>query len=305
MSFCPNCGKELAEGETCGCTTAAATETTPVSASAPARSSKKLNKIIVLIALIVAAILVLAVALYVISANKYKKAVETPFKLITNHETNIDKLANSFLPKDFYKYYTKAVKILKKSDDFDDLDTAISDKLNNYYENKDFLFDEGWTVKFDITDKEKLEEDDLKKLETTYRSYYDQYFEGFIEKLKSYDKYDYEDQGKTLGLSATEYKDLTKVAINFMNEFKSAEIKAGYSLKGRIVFTNSAGEVQDKTNSMKINVINFNGSWVISPIDALSLKGYSLNGVINAVQNFLHSSYKLKDFPYYLSNYRY
>ena len=144
------------------------------------------------------------------------------------------------------------------------------------YDEFDDEYDNGWSVKFDYNDKEKLDADEIESLNDTYSGLYDSYFEDICDEIAEFDKYDYEDLADSLGIKAAKAKDLCKIAINFMKEFKGAKVTEGYSLTGRLVLSDKSGETLEKSDKITINVIKFNGDWMIDYMSALPEFGISL-----------------------------
>lgn len=143
MAFCPNCGRQLAEGEVCTCQAASAE---------PKKKSKKGLVIAVLILIICAAV---GVAVFLLVSNGYKKPISSLTSVFNDRETSIDKVVSAALPDFVSSSYAKAVKILKTSEDFEEGYEYAEKALEEMYEEFDDLYGEGWKVKFDYSDKEK------------------------------------------------------------------------------------------------------------------------------------------------------
>ena len=61
-----------------------------------------------------------------------------------------------------------------------------------------------------------------------------------------------------------------------MKEFNGAKVTEGYSLTGRLVLSDKSGETLEKSDKITINVIKFNGDWMIDYMSALPEFGISL-----------------------------
>lgn len=285
MAFCENCGRPLADGEVCNCTQNNAAQQTPVQEavgaeapvqSAPVEPKKKGKKGLAIVIVVLILAVAAGVALFLHSANGYKKPINGITKVLNSKNTDLDSVVSAFLPDFAASSYKKAMKIVKSSDDIADALADVEDSLTEMYDDLDDEYDEGWSIKFDYADKEKLDADELENINDTYSSLYDTYFGSICEDIAGYDKYDYEDLADSLGIKVANAKDLCKVAVNFMNEFKGATVKEGYTLTGRIVICDKSGKTLDKTDRLTINVIKFNGDWMIDYISALPQFGISL-----------------------------
>ena len=216
------------------------------------------------------------VAVFLHTANGYKKPINDITKVINNKNTDVDAVVTAVLPDFAASSYKKAMKIIKTSDDIADAFTEAEDELKDMYDTFDSEYDAGWSAKFDYTDKEKLDADEIEDLNDTYSGLYDNYFESICDEIAGFDKYDYEDLADSLGIKTAKAKDLCKVAVNLMKEFKGAKVTEGYSLTGRLVLNDKSGKTLEKSDKITINVIKFNGDWMIDYMSVLPEFGISL-----------------------------
>lgn len=270
MAFCANCGRQLEEGEVCGCTS-----------GAPQKKKSKKGLVIFLCALVL--VVGCGVAVFLTMANGYKKPITGLTTAVNKKETNVDNIVKAALPKFVSSSYAKAVKILKSSDSFSDIYDDASDSLENLYEDLDSQYGDGWKVKFDTTDREKMDAERLEDVEGAYESLYSRYFKGMLEEFDEYDKYDYEDVGDQLGISSSKAKDLIKVVKGLMKEFEDVKVKEGYLLKGRLVITDANGETLYKSEKMTVQVVRLNGDWTIDYLSLMSDIGPIFSNMINGL----------------------
>lgn len=297
MSFCEYCGRPLAEGEVCDCTQsrssgqeAAQTEAvhtdtaqtmSPESfaGNVPASSvkpKKKGKKGLVAALLVRVLIVVGGVAALFYICNGYKKPINDITTTINKQTEDVDAIVTAFLPDFAVSPYRKAVRIMKTSEAFTEAYASVGKALSGYYEQLDADYENGWKVKFDYTDREKLETEELESIEDAYSALYERYFETICDNIEEYDKYDYEDLAASLGIADSKAKELCKVAVNFMKAFEDPGVTAGYTLTGRIVLTDNSGETLEKSEKMKIKVIKLNGDWMIDYLSLMDEMSYDI-----------------------------
>lgn len=160
MSFCPNCGRELAEGEVCNCTPAK--EEAPAASKQPSKKSK----------LIIAA--VLAVLVLIIVAAILSPKAKTPIKKLTkafNNEKSLV-LVDGVLPKKLVKI-AEEITGTEDTEGERDLQAAL---LDDYFQNLDSTY-EKWSVKIKFKEKTDVSadyyQDNLRQVGDTINTYLD------------------------------------------------------------------------------------------------------------------------------------
>ena len=212
---------------------------------------------------------------YAVLSDAYKKPIDSIAGAINKKTSSIDSLAATVLPDFAASAYKKAVKIMKTSDDFAEAYDEAEQSVQEFYDKLDDSYDDGWKIKFDYADKEKLEADQLESVASTYSRLYTAYFESACEEIADYDKYDYEDLADSLGISTSKAKDLCKVAVNLMKEFKDVKVTAGYTLTGRVVISDGSDTLW-KSDKMTVKVIKLNGSWMIDYLSVMDDQNISI-----------------------------
>lgn len=279
MSYCPNCGRQLADGEVCTCQAAAAE---------PKKKSKKGLVIAVLILILCVAA---GVAVFLLVTNSYKKPINSLTSVINDRETNIDKIAAAALPDFASSSYTKAMKILKTSEEVEEAYGYGEEALEELYEQLDDLCGEGWKVKFDYSDKEKLEAEELEDISSGYSRLYDYYFEDICDEIEGYDKYDYEDMGDSLGITASKAKDLAKIVSKLMEEFEDIKATEGYVLTGRLILSDASGKTVEKSDKISVQIIKLNGDWTIDYMSLFNDFGYGISNLIWELEDIIDEFY--------------
>lgn len=150
----------------------------------------------------------------------------------------------------------KVLKILKKSDQYDD---AIEDANDAVEELREQLADEygdNFKIKLKVVEKEELEKDDTKAFRNQLRNIAD-----MKDRIDDMDSDDYEDMADQLGITKSQAKDLVKALESFFDKCKDAKVSEGYELTVEASITGS--EVDDpETFEFSINVFKVDGRWV-------------------------------------------
>lgn len=289
MAFCENCGRPLADGEVCNCTQNpdGGNVNQAVNVEQPVQNNGKKGKKGLVIAVLVLIVAVAAgIAAFLHISNGYKKPIDGIVSAVNKRTSDIDSLAAAVLPDFAASSYKKAVKIMKSSDDFSESYDEAEQAIKDVYDEFDSTYDNGWKVKFDYADKEKMEAEQLESAASSYSKLYTSYFESTCEEISGYDKYDYEDLADSLGVSTSKAKDLCKIAVNLMNEFKDVNVTAGYTLTGRIVVSDNSSDTLWKSDKMTVKVIKFNGKWMIDYLSLMDDQDVSLWDIEYLLRNY-------------------
>lgn len=282
MAFCANCGRPLAEGEVCNCQPAAEQKKNP---------KTKLKIILPLIISLAAICCCAMIIIIMLTSKSYKKPLDNLTDALNRHETNLDSLVSAALPDFATSSYNKMVKILKSSDDFEEMYDDVDDALSDMYDGLDDEYGRGWVLKFDSSDKEKISAEDLEDIRSEYEDLYNDYFEDICDEIKDYDKYDYEDFADTLGISTSKAKDLCKILVDLMQQFEKPNVSGGYILTGRFILADSKGKTLEKSDRIELPLIKLNGDWTIDYISLLSSDELDFSDPLWYLD--------MEDFPYY------
>ncbi len=272
MAFCENCGKELADGEQCTCTTSEAAAQAPVAEAAPvgavpvAKEEKpnNNNKIIIGVIAAVAAVLVvllLVVVVFVGGSKSYMKPVEDYMKAVNKKETDPIKLYSTVMPDFSAGLYADLNKKFKVSDDYKDMyDEAIETMEDNY----DECEDEYGKIKLSFESKKasKMDKDDLEDIQEYLDDYYDDTIEDQIDELEDMleDDDEIEDGADELDITEAEMKAIVKSYIKYLKSYEKMKVSAGYEVKGKFIV--KAGKDEYKTETVEFQVVKINGDWV-------------------------------------------
>ena len=274
MAFCENCGREIADGEQCTCTSAAAQ--TPMSAPNPAPAAPvgaipadkaekpKNNKAMIGILAAVAGVVVLLVvvgALLIGGSKGYMKPVEDYMKAINKKQTDPVKLYSTVMPDFSAGLYADLHKKFKVSDDYKDMYEDAVETMEEYYEDCEDEYGK-CKLSFETKKASKMDKDDLEDIQEYLDDYYDDYVEDQVDELEDMleDSDEIEDGADELDISESEMKALAKSYIKYLKSYEKMKVSAGYEVKGKFIV--KAGKDEYKTETVEFQVLKINGDWV-------------------------------------------
>lgn len=206
-----------------------------------------------------AGMLALIVVIVVLSlqGNTYKTPIAAAEKLLNMKSfgkliDNAPSVLNGFGESEA----DKIIKILKKSDQYQDIKEDAEDAVDDLVEMLKDEYGSNYKIKIKIEDKEKLEKEDVKEFRDQLRSVAD-----MTKELDELDSDDYEDMADELGISKSQAKEVIKTAKSFGKECKSAKVSDGYELEVVVTITGSELE-EPMEQDMTVRVFKVDGRWV-------------------------------------------
>lgn len=202
----------------------------------------------------VAAILALILCLSIFT-NTYK----TPIRLL--EATLNNKKASAQMTKEAAQYnglcekeYKKIAKIMKKSDSYDEALESYEESIEYKKEN----YGDNFKIKYKITDKEKLDKDELKDIQKAIRSE----GKGYYNYYSDLESEDYEDIADSLDISKSQARELAKQYKSIGKTLKSAKVTKGFRLTVTKIITGSELDEPIEQEDIEICVYKVNGRWV-------------------------------------------
>ena len=214
---------------------------------------------------VVALIVIIIVAVSVIGGKGYEGPIEDICETLTDSETDMTKIADALLPDFVYDAFEDAYKIIKKSDDFDDVNDEFKELLENAYDGLEDDYGKNVKITYDIKSAEKIDKDDLKDMEDAFKDLYESVLEDLIEDIEDLDSDDWEDLADELEISKSDAKKLGDIAIDLMKEFKKPSVSAGYEVELRLKVEGK--DESSKSDRITVHVYKINGDWMLSPDD--------------------------------------
>lgn len=216
-----------------------------------------------------AALVALITLIIIISCatNNYK----TPVKIMEK-QANAKRYSSMFdLALDqlngFSKKEVKAMyKILKKSDEMDEMMDRMEELFEEERERNEDEYGKNYKVKYKITDKDKLDKDDLDDFEDELHDMGKEMLEA-VKETDDWDSDDWKDIAEEAGLSKAQMKKLCKAMKSLGKKLKKAKVTKGFELEVTERITGK--ELDDpEERDLDMVVIKVNGRWISA--DALS-----------------------------------
>lgn len=289
MAFCENCGKELADGEQCTCTTAdvaaqepvveevpVAEETvvetpvaeasvveTPVTAEAPTEApkpAKDKNKIMIIGAVAAVAVILILIIALAGGSKGYMGPVEDFMAAINKQNTKPVEVQSTLMPDFGASLYTQCHKKYMVSEDYVDYYEDSIEYLEDYYDNCNDEYDK-WKLSFEVKKASKLDEDDLEDIQDYLDDYYDDYLEDEVDYLEDIldDADEMEDLADEADISKSQFKAVLKANLKYIKAYEELKVTAGYEVKGKFVV--KSGKDEFDTETIEFRVVKINGDW--------------------------------------------
>lgn len=255
MAFCTKCGKQLAEGEVCACSTPVVTPTPQQ--TEPPKKKKKPLVIIILLAIVIAAV---AILVLVLTNKPYMKPVKSFMSAINKQNTDYVELQQTLIPSASAKELAKLYKQLEKSDDYaerfeenEEMYTSNYEVANDFYDN--------WKLSFEMKKATQLDGDELESIQDHVKDYYRDYLDSGVDYYEDVldDEDDLEDFADDYDINEKQAKALIESIIAYRQTYKDAEVTDAYEIKGKFVIK-ADGEKYD-TDTVKFVVAKVNGNW--------------------------------------------
>jgi len=151
------------------------------------------------------------------------------------------------------KEYKELVKIIKKTDAYEDL-------LVSYEDDIDYMKDEygdNFRIKLKVTEKEEIEKEDLREARDAIREIGDE----ILEYYEEMDAEDYEEMAEYMGISESQAKKYAKTMVSVGKILKKAKISDGYALTVRETLTGSELD-EPEEDEYETYVYKIDGRWV-------------------------------------------
>ena len=223
-------------------------------------------------AIIVAAAAVTALAVLIVGIclivdainNTYKAPIKTMEKYANkqsyydSYEQLID-LSNGFCTSEM----ETIAKLYKSREEYKDGLEDDKDDFKDKIEELKEQYGSNYKIKYEITDKEKIDKDDLKSVRESLRSRAES-LEKKVEETEDWDSDDWKEAADELGFDGDKskakkyYKTMEKIA----KEYKTAKVSAGYELEVTVI---TKGRELDEPieNERTIKVYKIDGRWVV------------------------------------------
>lgn len=287
MAFCSNCGAKLEDGAgfcpACGAKQAAEAKAvqpaeTPKAATGNVTKAKKdNNSLIGIIAVAVVALLVIFLGVKLFGSN-YKTPLKKAAKSFNRQTTDVMDYMGA-LPKFVKSAYKDGMSLIGDLDKDvrKEAESHIKDTLKDFYDSAEDEYGRNVKLSFKVTEKEKLDKDELEELQNGYS--------GIVDALESYgvdltDKDTYTELLEDSDFSKSDIKKVANFGKSLAKELKNVKITKGYRLT--VDLTLKGKDDEDTLEDVELYVVKMNGKWCIEAFSALqTVTGESVNGLIS------------------------
>lgn len=161
--------------------------------------------------------------------------------------------------------------IAKKTDQYKDNIEDIEEKFDEAIEFAEETLGKNYKISLKVTDKDKLDKDDLKTFRNQLRD-----IAKLADQLEDLDNDDYGDMADELGISKAQVKKAVKNVLAFCKDCKKAKVQKGYELTIEVKVT---GKELDEPVELEIalDVFKVAGRWVPGVFTAADKVMGSLN----------------------------
>jgi len=205
---------------------------------------------------------------YGLLSNTYKTPLNLQMNVLNaksfnRFEKGLLNLFNGFCEKEVKGMY----KILIKSDDFDrdDMEDSFEDLVDQFKDK----YGDNYKFSYEITDKEKLDKDELKDIKDAIKELAENLEEN-IEEIDDMDSDDWEDLKDESGLSKSDLKKMVAYAKKIQKKMKNPKVTAGYVLE--VIYKVTGSELDEPEEfEATVTVCKVNGKWITVGLSDLPL----------------------------------
>lgn len=215
------------------------------------------------IAGIAALIVIIIIVVSVVSGNGYKKPLDNICEVFNDGETDVNNIAEAFLPGFAADAFNDAYAIIKKSDDFEDAEESIDEYIESIYDDLEDIYGDDISVTYEIKDSERLDDDDLEDITEALEAMYESSLEDILDDLDDMDNDDWEEVADNLSIKTSQAKKLGEILTDLIKEFKNPDVSDGYLLKVRIKV--KGDDDKNDPDKIEVAVIKLNGDWMLAP----------------------------------------
>lgn len=208
----------------------------------------------------VAALILVIVLIASLTGTTYKTPIAETVdalnskKYVDSYDQIVDHL-NGFTAGEFKAIF----KILKSTDDYKDNLEDRKDAFEDSIQSRKDEYGDNYKYSYKITDKEKLDSDDLKEVK-------DQIHEAgkkmrdFVKETKD-DDFDWDDFADELDVSKKEAKKIVKHIEKIADTWRTAKVTAGYEMEVELIIKGSELDEPEESED-EVKVYKVNGKWI-------------------------------------------
>ncbi len=284
MRFCVHCGRQLRDGEVCPCQQpredsagilGKAKRSVSV-AFGKEKASGFVTKYWPFLAGALALIVLVVVLCCTLTGGSYQTPLRNVVTILNNQETDVAKIAKRLLPGFILSDVNSIYRDSKDAGSLDDAMDDLEETLQDAYDYLEDYYGRNVTCSYEITDKEKLSNRELKKAQDAIRDLYSDNIADLIDEWDDLDDDEKEDLADYADMSVKEMDSLYQKLEKLGKKLEKARVSKGYELT--IDVSMEGKDDEDEYDDLVVRVIKVNGDWIldftsIGDSSALSLIG--------------------------------
>lgn len=166
----------------------------------------------------------------------------------------------------------KIYKIISSSENFKDFEDAQQDSWKDFREGLEDEYGKDWKVDYDITDKDELDDDDLKDIKSDFKSAGKSLI-ATGKAILDLDNDDLKELAEDMGLKKDDLKELADLLKELGQVLKDAEPKSGYEVD---IDTTIKGDDDEDEDSFTAEVVKVGSRWIALPNELSSIGSVSV-----------------------------
>lgn len=233
---------------------------------------------ILIIAAVILAVAIAAVG-YCSSNIGYRRPIKKIVHVINSREVELDALAKAVLPGNIRKSCYKTLKIFDENSYLSDSVNSLETELNNKYVKMDNYYGADSRISIKVLKKEKMSKSQLRGAQSSYRGFYENYFEDLVSEMNNSDYERINSYAREIDLSEGDVRQIADTINNIADYLKNVNITKGYNLTVEYTVKGSKDVYSAQTN---LRVLKMDGEWVLD----YSSSGY-MGNIISRLRGYV------------------
>ena len=278
MKFCGNCGQSIPDDARacpyCGAMQGGAPAPAAKKAGFDAKGIfEKYKKWCILAGVVIGLLLCWLLIGKPLIFGNYKTPIKQSVNYVNDKDFDMEErfvnMYNGLGKSELKKIY----KIISSSENFKDFEDAQQDGWKDFREGLEDEYGKGWKVDYDITDKDELDDDDLKDIKNDYFKSAGKSLIATGKAILDLDNDDLKELAEDMGLKKDDLKELADLLKELGQVLKDAEPKAGYEVD---IDTTIKGDDDEDEDSITAEIVKVGSRWIALPNELSSISSVSV-----------------------------